>query len=235
MIRQRNRWKGLQTEPVVGLHIIIPSVSVCSFWCDHSFDCYFHLFPHSQWLIQLKTQPGALLALPRMLKIVDLLSGIYLQHHEGSTPRILQVAAHTYDPQLPGKTLLVFGRHCHCTARPRFLPVCSTGTSERSRWELGANADLSLAVLWESSQFTTGRAAALFFRGRAFQGPPRSDLVKSLLKLPHKLPSLDLKDDSLIKTRFLHNGILRESEAVNWMAWVSHYYKHLHVKQGDLF
>lgn len=148
MIRQRNRWKGLQTEPVVGLHIIIPSVSVCSFWCDHSFDCYFHLFPHSQWLIQLKTQPGALLALPWTLKIVDLLSGIYLQHHEGSTPRLLQVAAHTYDPLLPGKTLLVFGRHCHSVLPDHGSFPCVAQVPQRGA---GGNWGQTLIFPWQCS------------------------------------------------------------------------------------
>lgn len=48
-----------------------------------------------------------------MLKIVDLLFGIYSQHQKASTPWILNLAAHKYDPLLPGKILPAFGMHCH--------------------------------------------------------------------------------------------------------------------------
>lgn len=41
-----------------------------------------------------------------MLKTGGLLFGIYLQHHKGSTPWILNLAAYMYDPLLPGRLIL---------------------------------------------------------------------------------------------------------------------------------
>lgn len=133
-----------------------------------------------------------------MVKIVDLLFRIYFKHHKGSTPWILNLASHIYDPLLSGKILLVFGSHCYSVLSdhiyfPRVAQVPQRGAGEN--W---ANTDLSVWIFTvyhsEGSSFALSKkffsSPTMFWPGQVF------------LNLPHKICSLVLK--SLVLKFFCH-------------------------------